>query len=384
MTRSLSRNPLYQQIADILREEIAADYQLGDRLPSDLALAKRFSTSNVTVREAMLSLSQEGIVERRQGSGTYVCAPQTASALSRGAGTPHVAIWTELNISNPWVSSFYSRTIQHAQVYLEKQGIRAKLYWGRNEPWVTPEVSTCPELWEDLGSGRVRGVIALGANPAWVEHLGARGIPVVGWQDEYPYRVSMNDGATMEQAVRYLASRGRRKIALLRWWSPELSAEVSDPMANAFEAVMGELDLPVCRDWLRQDLHPSVEGAGWAEFREVWTAKPEKPDGLIITDDLLYRDAAMAILDMRLRVPDDLLVVAYANKGSGIFYPFPTARIELDLNLVAREMCGMLAVLLEGGSVSQHLEMPYRWVDDPSATTKQSGRRGRRGSAKHR
>ena len=44
----------------------------GERLPSETALAKRFGVSRTTIREDMSQLEAEGIIKRRQGSGTYV------------------------------------------------------------------------------------------------------------------------------------------------------------------------------------------------------------------------------------------------------------------------------------------------------------------------
>lgn len=46
--------------------------QLGDRLPSEPALAKRYGVSRSTLRDVLTQLETEGFITRRQGSGTYV------------------------------------------------------------------------------------------------------------------------------------------------------------------------------------------------------------------------------------------------------------------------------------------------------------------------
>lgn len=61
----------------------------GQRLPSERALADRFSVSRTSVREAIIALELQGVVEVRGGSGIYVCQTQDASVrlpVAREAG----------------------------------------------------------------------------------------------------------------------------------------------------------------------------------------------------------------------------------------------------------------------------------------------------------
>jgi len=68
----------YQQVADTLRQAIAGGaHPVGGLLPTETELCERFQVSRFTVREALRQLAEEGLVSRRQGSGTVVLA-QTA------------------------------------------------------------------------------------------------------------------------------------------------------------------------------------------------------------------------------------------------------------------------------------------------------------------
>ncbi|MCW8163821.1 FadR family transcriptional regulator [Verminephrobacter aporrectodeae subsp. tuberculatae] len=51
----------------------------GQRLPSERALADRFGVSRTAVREAIIALELQGVVEVRGGSGIYVCQAQGAA-----------------------------------------------------------------------------------------------------------------------------------------------------------------------------------------------------------------------------------------------------------------------------------------------------------------
>jgi len=64
---------LYQDLARSLMEELAAGhYPVGSRLPAERELAARFNVSRPTVREAIIALEVQGLVEVRVGSGAYV------------------------------------------------------------------------------------------------------------------------------------------------------------------------------------------------------------------------------------------------------------------------------------------------------------------------
>lgn len=62
----------HQEIARELRAEIVAGrYGTDGRLPSEAQLVKRFDVSRPTAAQAMRTLENEGLVERRPGSGSY-------------------------------------------------------------------------------------------------------------------------------------------------------------------------------------------------------------------------------------------------------------------------------------------------------------------------
>lgn len=67
--------PIYQQIADQLREEIlSGKLKEGDYLPSIRGLAKDLKISVITTMKAYEQLEAEGLVTAAQGKGFYVNA----------------------------------------------------------------------------------------------------------------------------------------------------------------------------------------------------------------------------------------------------------------------------------------------------------------------
>lgn len=77
---SLMRSPvpLYAQLEAALRESIRrGKWGPGDPLPSDRGLAEQWRVSRSTARQALDALVRDGLIERRQGKGTFVVSTET-------------------------------------------------------------------------------------------------------------------------------------------------------------------------------------------------------------------------------------------------------------------------------------------------------------------
>lgn len=81
-TSMTAGGPLWQQIADRLRAELA-QAQPGHRLPSEARLAARFGVNRHTVRRALAALAGDGLVHARRGSGVTVVAPPADYPIGR-------------------------------------------------------------------------------------------------------------------------------------------------------------------------------------------------------------------------------------------------------------------------------------------------------------
>lgn len=71
--RKIVKKALYQDVLGFLQEDIKSGrYAPGEKLPSESQLAREFSVSRVTLREALRVLEDDGLIFRRHGSGTFV------------------------------------------------------------------------------------------------------------------------------------------------------------------------------------------------------------------------------------------------------------------------------------------------------------------------
>lgn len=69
--------PLYVQLMTEIEAKIMKGvYQPGERLQSESEMAKTFGVSIITVRNAVSALVDKGLVEKKQGKGTFVSKPK--------------------------------------------------------------------------------------------------------------------------------------------------------------------------------------------------------------------------------------------------------------------------------------------------------------------
>ena len=69
--------PAYQRIKNAILDNIhSGKWQAGAAISTEMALAEEFGVSRMTVNRALKELSEERVLERRQGSGTFVAQQQ--------------------------------------------------------------------------------------------------------------------------------------------------------------------------------------------------------------------------------------------------------------------------------------------------------------------
>jgi GntR family transcriptional regulator, phosphonate transport system regulatory protein len=73
---------LWRQVADGIERGIAEGrYAAGERLPGEVEIAEAYRVNRHTVRRALATLTERGLVRAERGSGTYVEAPRLAYPL---------------------------------------------------------------------------------------------------------------------------------------------------------------------------------------------------------------------------------------------------------------------------------------------------------------
>lgn len=79
---SSSSRPLYEQLFNTIKEAIGQNtYRPGQQIPNEAELCDIYGVSRITVRRAIQDLVDEGLLERKQGKGTFVARKKVAREL---------------------------------------------------------------------------------------------------------------------------------------------------------------------------------------------------------------------------------------------------------------------------------------------------------------
>lgn len=172
---------LPEWVAAEVRRMVTLQMEPGQRMETEERLAKQFKVSLGTLRSGMEILEGEGLIVRRQGSGTYVSA---------SVDRP-IAILVDQDISSWNFSYLYRRIITSLTRCFNDKAVPHRFYLGTREIYDAVGPLTCRSFMHDLQHNRFAGVVnvATPALPGWAKEVHRREIPLVGtWSA--PYKVT--------------------------------------------------------------------------------------------------------------------------------------------------------------------------------------------------
>ena len=199
----------YFQLFGLLKNEINRGiYQSGQKIPGENELAEKYGMSRQTVRQALSLLEQESLIERRQGSGTYVRenAPRRKRSWNVGVMATYISEY------------IFPSILRGIESELSEEGFFPLLSATKNR------VDSERKILEDYIEKQIDGLIVEGTKSALpnpnlplYEKLQDMGIPVVFFNGYYPaltntVSVTTDDRQGGFDAVSYLVQKGHRKI----------------------------------------------------------------------------------------------------------------------------------------------------------------------------
>jgi hypothetical protein len=342
-----ARKPLHRQVADYLRQHIFEEYNPGDQLEAESRQCKRLGISLVTLREALGTLAGEGIIERRQGQGTFVCDP---------AKYRHVAVLCELDIGSPDMPYFFRRAAMQLCNCLTELGISNRLYTGTckvDEDKVNgrPKGITSQEFLDALQKHHLSAVAAVGVNRIY--ELSTCDIPVVGGSKEFDYQVIIEMEKYTSLVFDFMKKHGRSKLGIVDLATTSLT--------KVFQRDYAAAGIELRDEWLGVGEGRVFSWTGAQGVTDIMDNCTEKPDTLMVVQDALYTSAAMELLKRQVKIPEEMMVISHANHGSNMYYPFETTLIKNNPDQWAEAAAGLLNQLvkrepLDTNKVSLNLE----------------------------
>jgi len=232
---------LHRQLVSELRRYIEHSLP-GTRLPSETAFCRQYGLARMTVSKAMKELEAQGILERRQGSGTYVTSEPNLVFL-----LPYADCFTDKDHTNNNMRLYFSGVMKAAHdLHLRVETIAVS---PTNNPddinfdffrhiTSASRVILTPwfyKVFELLAGRRARVCLQHNQNLSIIPPA-ARAV-IGGWCLQ-----EMDRKAGVEQVIRFWLDQGCRRIALL---VPYISSNESDhAVLTTYRRLMQEAGLP--------------------------------------------------------------------------------------------------------------------------------------------
>lgn len=345
LSSPLSQPRLYEILAERILKEHVETASPGDRLPTETEFSKLYEVSVPTVREALRSLVQSGLLRRRQGSGTYrnekASAPGNPSESNK-----HVAIVTPMDLAVGGISCHYPQIIFHTYKTLLSAGVHSHIYYGET-PLHSPREFDDSLLIREIQEGRVSAVFSVGESldqeVGYLKAAESVGVPCISASTAKSSQGIVQKEDFLLKAVDSLLNHSRRKIACIGFGA---ESKLSNDLT--FEKIVTGRGAITDRSWMVGDLHPVSAGSGYSLMREIWTTSRIKPDGLVLCDDVYFNDVALAIHELGIKSPEQLMIVSLRNEGERIYAPFQFIEFKYTATNLASQFANNILGLLSG------------------------------------
>ena len=204
--------PKYQSVASSLRQEIEnGQYSSRQLLPTEQLLCQRFQISRQTVRRALAVLENEGLITRRQGSGSRL----------REHKDPAAPLHCTIAVVTTYISDYiFPRLLQGMEGVLAANSSAPLLFATQNQIAIERKNLQALLTMRDLDGVLVEGSKTALPNPNLdlYQRLMERGVRLVFLNGTYPElfqvpSVLADDSGGGRLLVEHLHSRGHQNIA---------------------------------------------------------------------------------------------------------------------------------------------------------------------------
>ncbi|MCT1402101.1 GntR family transcriptional regulator [Paenibacillus sp. p3-SID867] len=306
--------PLYKKIQEDIKRLIAiGKLREGDRVPSEKELSERYRVSQITSKNALVGLMEEGLLVRIQGKGTFVMSkPEHATAIDQlGEWTAGPGKSGRIGLVLPTMKTKVDqRFLDNIEKYASAAGYEVMLRITRESQLEESKV---------ISSFLKQGVDGMIIFPVENEtyndsilRLSLDRFPFVlidrFLKEIKTYSVSSDNVNGTREAVEYLLNKGHSSIAFI---SPEITNTVTDERAQGFEQAFLEHGLSIDKSlWCLLPLDEIASGQSVEHIRTFIDDNPHIT-GIITANTELCRNAYKAAVASRRKVPDELELITF-------------------------------------------------------------------------
>ncbi len=321
-TPGLTTIPKYRRVYNALRSDIVEGaLGSGERLPSEANLVKAFGASRITIGRALRDLQQEGLIERRAGSGTYVrrARAQVPDRLSFGLLIPDLG---ETEILEPIARSLTAAPMAREHAFLSGGGApelspveKEQAAWERCQQYIERRVAgiffapleLTPN--KDAMNGQITAALQKAGIPVV---LLDRSVVPYGWREAHDL-VGIDNRRAGYQITDHLLRLGSRRIAFLSFRN---SASTVDARRAGYREALHCHGAPVDPAYV-------VELDRDAPHGVTRLMGAHRPDAIVCANDRTAGLVMQTLQSLGYGVPEDVRIVGIDDVHYASLLPVP-------------------------------------------------------------
>ncbi|MDY7042475.1 MAG: GntR family transcriptional regulator, partial [Chloroflexota bacterium] len=336
-------------------------------LPSEIELTSLLEVSRPTVRHALQLLTEEGLVERRPGRGTFVTGSKRRP--------PHKRTGTLALVGPEMRDSFLMRITTGAEHVVSQNDYHLILCNAGNQ--ICNEQKYLRDLWEEE---KVDGFIIMPADapePHQTLRLLLQDDAPMVFVDRYfedlavPFVVSDNlRGGYL--VTKHLIDLGHRQIGFVT--RPNLYVSSVAQRLQGYRQALEEAGLEYNSSFVFQGLlpylseiqvleepSPRLTEYDKAAIHEFLTRK-DRPSAIVACNEIIAAQVMDVCRELNLRIPQDIAVVGYDDDTLATLLTPPLTTVRQQTLELGASAARILLDLLDGNPVEQGVFLPVQLV----------------------
>lgn len=301
MEREIQSLPKYGQLKEIIKQEYISSLAPSERIPGIKSLMEKYKLSLTTVDRTIRDLVNEGYLYVQHGKGIFVKEKKISTKI--------IGIIEDYGESNLQSNFYFNNLMAGILSAATIKGYKIQHFR--------------IDVKEAINS-KIDGLI-LNVHPRKEEVEYVK-------QIKKPYCYLTNDLPDLDfnlikfdlyegifNAVSYFLQAGIKEIGLLI---------IDDEMLNAYKDAYSKFNLNINESFIKIDKISSIH-TGYKLTNELFQSEV-KPKAIVFGDDYLGQGGLTALLEVKVKVPDDVGVISLANSGFLFSFPVPIATMEID------------------------------------------------------
>lgn len=351
---------LYLQLITHFRVRILdGNLPPGSRLPTELELAEEYNISRGTVRQAMTALVNEGLLERIQGRGTFVRTTPLLSKRDRITLSTSKRIGLLLSYPGSELDLDILRGVEYAA---KSRGYQVTFAY--TEESAEQQTSDINRLRADGVSGLIIYPLSNITYSEAIWNLESHGVPFVlidrylpGLDADYVISDNFSGGF---RATEHLIILGYSRISFCYSYTGTLVTTSVRDRFEGYRKALEEYGLPFDESLIFE--HPRLPKGSPDPYVE-FLRRSDRPEAILTSVDNEAASLMKAAQQVGLRIPDDLALVGYDNLRFTVHSNPPLTTVAQSCREMGAQAVDLIIKRIDGQrGPKRHIELPVNLV----------------------